>query len=335
MTTTTSVFDALPGIEVPVGGIAAGFRQLWAASPAEEMRAMQLNLVLHMGANTTAEDANEQFRATVRFSQRYPCRVVVLCPDFDDSAPALMRAKVYGECFTGKAKNDTRCCEFVLLYYTMAVRGFLENQVSICLSTDLPLYYWAHRFSAARRLADYSYLLTRSKRIMFDSAVAPPDAFTYPWPNLAAVRDLAYTRTLPLRQNLGQFLSRYAPPLISGGLHTVTIRHRATFAAEANCLLGWIKKGLVRSGVTCAGSIPGGYGAGLAGVRFVAKPAECAGCMELAFAYADPGKYLRWQANLDRDEARFEGDLGTGRTALSLGAHLLAPESALSEAMFF
>jgi len=32
------------------------------------------------------------------------------------------------------------------------------------------------------------------------------------------VRDLAYTRTLPLRQNLGQFLSRYAPALINAGL---------------------------------------------------------------------------------------------------------------------
>lgn len=323
MTTTTSVFDSLPGIEAPVGGIGAAFQKLWAASPAEEMRAMQLNLVLHLGANTTPEDANEQFRATVRFSQRYPCRVVVLCPDFDEAAPALIKAKIYGECFTGKAKNDTRCCEFVLLYYTMAARGYLENQVSVCLSTDLPLYYWAHRFSAAKRLADYSYLLTRSKRIMFDSALVPPDAFTYPWPNLAAVRDLAYTRTLPLRQNLGQFLSRYTPVQITQGLRGVTIRHRQDFSAEANCLLGWIKKGLVR----CGGD--------LTEVGFTAAPGDCAGCLELAFAYADPKKVFRWQANLDKDEARFEGDLGTGRTTLLLGAHLLTPENALSEAMFF
>jgi hypothetical protein len=320
---TTSVFDALPGIEAPVGGISAAFRQLWAASPAEEMRAMQLNLVLHLGANTTPEDANEQFRATVRFSQRYPCRVVVLCPDFDEAAPAQIKAKIYGECFTGKAKNDTRCCEFVLLYYTMAVRRYLENQVSVCLSTDLPLYYWAHRFSATKRLADYSYLLTRSKRIMFDSAVVPADAFTYPWPNIAAVRDLAYTRTLPLRQNLGQFLSRYAPALISGGLRGVTIKYRANFAAEANCLLGWIKKGLVRSN------------ADLAGVVFQAAAGDCPGCLALSFAYADPKKVFRWEANLDTDEARFEGDLGTGRTTLALGAHLLTPETALAEAMFF
>jgi hypothetical protein len=66
-----------------------------------------------------------------------------------------MRAKVYGECTLGKSKADTRCCEFVMLSYPRSARANLENQVSVCLSTDLPLYYWAHRFSdaaQARRL---------------------------------------------------------------------------------------------------------------------------------------------------------------------------------------
>jgi hypothetical protein len=316
-----AVFEALPGQEVPVGGIAAGFKKLWEDSPAKESRAVQLNLVLHLGANSAPDDAVEQFRATVRFAQRYPCRVVVLCPDFDEQAPAEMRAKIYGECFLGKSKNDTRCVEFVILHYTMAVRAYLESQVSVCLSTDLPLYYWGHKFSAAKRLADYDYLLTRSKRILFDSAVVPADAFTYPWPNIAAVRDLAYTRTLPLRQNLGQFLSRYSPPQICTGLRKVTIRNRRQFAAEASCLLGWVKKGLARAG---AGS-----------VEFEVTPVDCEGCFSMEFAYAESQKMFKWVAHLDRDHADFEGDLGTGRTTLTAGAHFLAPENALSEAMFF
>ena len=52
-----AVFDALPGVEVPVGGISAGFGKLWADSPARESRAVQLNLVLHLGANSTPADA--------------------------------------------------------------------------------------------------------------------------------------------------------------------------------------------------------------------------------------------------------------------------------------
>lgn len=319
-----AVFDALPGLEVPVGGIAAGFTKLWADSPAKDSRAVQLNLVLHLGANATPADAQEQFRHTLHFAQRYPCRVVVLCPDFDAQAPAAMRAKIYGECFLGKSKTDTRCVEFVLLHYTMAVRAHLENQVSVCLSTDMPLYYWGHRFSAAKRLADYDYLLTRSRRILFDSAVVPPDAFTHPWPNIAAVRDLAYTRTLPLRQNLGQFLSRYAPALIHGGLRQVTIRHAPPFAAEASCLLGWVKKGLARAGAEVKTSS-----------GFTVAPLDGPDSFSMEFAYADTKKIFHWSADLTKDHALFTGDLGTGRTTLEAGAHFLAPEAALSEAMFF
>ncbi len=317
------VFDALPGQEVPVGGISDGFNRLWADTPAKESRAVQLNLVLHLGRNTTPPDALVQFGATRLFAQRYPCRVVVLCPAYDAAAPVAIRAKIYGECFLGKSPGDKRCVEFVLLHYTVAARAYLENQVSVCLSPDMPLYYWAHHFADVRRLADYGYLLTRSQRILFDSAVVPADAFTYPWPNLSAVRDLAYTRTLPLRQKLGQFLSRYTPALITTGLGQVAIRHRAQFAAEAGCLLGWVKKGLVRSG------------ADTGKIAFEVTPVDCAGCFSMKFAYAGPKKTFSWDADLSRDHADFIGDLGTGRTTLEAGAQLLAPELALSEAMFF
>lgn len=316
-------FDALPGQEVPVGGIAAGFARLWADTPAKDGRAVQLNLVLHLGRRASAADAVTQFRHLLGFAHRYPARVVVLCPDYEEGRPVEIRAKIYGECFFGKSKNDTRCVEFVILHYTMAAREHLQNQVSVCLSTDLPLYYWAHAFAESRRIADYATLLTRSQRVLFDSAIVPADALTFSWPNLSAVRDLAYTRTLPLRQNLGQFLSRYAPDSITAGLQTVTLRHQAGFAAEAGCLLGWIKKGLARGGTD------------LAAITFTVKPESCQGCFELSFGYSDPKKLFRWEADLAKNHAEFTGDLGTGRTTLTLGAHLLGPEAALAEAMFF
>lgn len=317
------LFDALPGQEVPVAGIAAGFKKLWADTPAQESRAVQLNLVLHLGRNTTAQDAVAQFQHTLQFAHRYPCRVVVLCPDYDESAPPVIRAKIYGECFYGKSKSDTRCVELVMLHYTMAVRQYLESQVSVCLSTDLPLYYWAHGFAHAARIADYEYLLTRSKRVLFDGAIAPPDTFSYPWPNLSAVRDLAYTRTLPLRQNLGQFLSRYAPEQIAAGLKSVSLHYQGKYRAEGSCLLGWVKKGLARGG------------ADLNQIAFEVCEGKCAGCFELRFTYADAKKIFLWEANLDQNHAEFTGDLGTGRTTLTLGAHLLSPEMTLAEAMFF
>lgn len=318
-----AIFDALPGQEVPVGRIADGFTRLWADSPARHSRAVQLNLVLHLGRQTTPDDARAQFDHTLRFAQRSPCRVVVLCPDFDPAAPPELRAKLHGECFAGRAAGDTRCVEFVLLHYTLAARAHLENQVSVCLSTDLPLYYWAHAFSAVSRLADYHRLLTRSARVLFDSAVVPSAAFDVAWPRRDAVRDLAYTRTRPLRQGLGQFLSRYAPAALVAGLRGARLSHAADLAAEAAGILDWVRKGLARAGagdearLTCA-LAPAG------------PPARLA----LAFDYADPAKSFAWTADLAAAQADFAGDLGHGRTTLTAGAHLLEPAAALGEAIF-
>ncbi len=318
------IFEALPGMEVPVGGISSGFAKLWADTAAEEQKAMQLNLVLHLGLATTPEDAVEQFRVSVRLAQRYPCRVVVLCPGKEDNGKVALRAKIYGECFMGRSKDDTRCIEVVALSYPPAAKAYLQDHVSVCLSTDLPLYYWAHRFTSSKRLSNYVYLLTRSQRVMFDSAIVSPDALTFAWPKISSVRDLAYSRTLPLRQNLGQFLSRYAPPLIIGGLRQVRIRYRAEFGAEASCLLGWVRKGLLRSGARLD-----------QGIEFSVTPVDCPGCLSLEFGYADPKKSFRWSADVAKDHAEFAGDLGTGLTTQTVGARFLVPEMALSEAMFF
>jgi len=319
-----SLFEILPGQEVPTSGISAGFAKLWHDTAAEEQKAMQLNLVLHFGLDTTPDDALAQFQVARLLAQRSPCRVVILCPMREDIGTTEIRAKIYGECFLGKSKDDTRCIEIVALSYPPAAKDYLQDQVSVCLSTDLPLYYWAHRFTSSKRLSNYVYLLTRSQRVMFDSAIVSADALTFAWPKQSAVRDLAYSRTLPLRQNIGQFLSRYAPPLIIGGLQQVTIRHRADLGAEANCLLGWVKKGLVRAGANVE-----------QGIGFTVTPVDCAGCFSLEFAYADPKKTFRWAADMNKNEADFTGDLGTGRTLQTVGAHLLSPEQTLSEAMFF
>jgi hypothetical protein len=318
----SEIFDVLPGLEVPVGDVSGGFAKMWANTGVQDLKAMQLNLVLHLGRAVTTADAQAQFATAIRFAQRYPCRVVILCPDFTEGGAAVMRAKIYGECFLGKSKSDTRCVEFVLLHYTMAMRQHLENQVSLCLSTDLPLYYWAHRFSAAVRLADYHYLLTRSTRILVDSTSAPPETFTYPWPKVSALRDLAYTRTLPLRQNLGQFLSRYDPALITAGLQGVTLRHAPDLTAEGQSIVNWIAKGFARAGADCSH------------LAKLVEPLAGPGSFSLEFNYGVAGKTFRWSADLGRNHAEFEGDLGSGRSTLTVGARLLLPEEALAEAMF-
>ena len=318
------IFDALPGIEVPVGSIGLGLEQMWdgvasSGKPSPEgdkSKATQVNFVLHLGLLTDAEDAARQFDVAVRFSRRYPCRVVVLCPLKDEGTPLEMRAKVYGECTLGKSKDDTRCCEFVMLSYSRSARAFLENEVSISI------YYWAHRFSRAANLAEYTYLLTNARRVIFDSASTPDDAEGYPWPRPENVRDLAYARLLPVRQAIGQFLGRYPAAALGVGLRSIELRHGAGVAPEARVLFKWVRGRLADCGASGQ-------------AERVLQPSDLPPrSFELAFAYVD-GRSFVWKADLDTSHAQFDADFGNGRTVMTATASLLSQEDALSEAMFF
>lgn len=293
-----------------------------AAPASEDAKATQANLVLHLGYHTTGEDALAQFQTVLRFSQRYPSRVVVLCPLKPDSNETEMRAKIYGECFLGKSKGDTRCVEFVMLLYPPTARARLEDQVSICLSTDLPLYYWAHGFSTSSKLADYTYLLTRAKRVLIDSAIAPADALTYPWPEPSALRDLVYSRLLPVRQTVGQFLARYSPGSLVEGLVKVTVYHSPQYEAEGRVTLGWLHRRLV----ACGANLP---------PEALVEASATSGSLGISFSYTGGEKFFRWNGDFQAKSAGFEADFGTGVAKLMAAAGLLAPEKALSEAMFF
>lgn len=325
-----AVFNALPGIDVPVGAISKSLAKLWSdtaakggpAPEAESGKATQVNFVLHLGFETTPADALEQFQTAVRFSKRYPCRVVVLCPLPLEDKSTEIRAKIYGECHLGKSKGDTRCCEFVMLSYPQLARAFLENQVSVCLSTDLPLYYWAHRFSSSARLNDYQYLLSRSKRVMFDTSLVETAATSFPWPKPEAVRDLVYARLLPVRQTIGQFLSGQSPDVLSKNLKSVSVGYGVELSAEGRVLLAWTKERLLACG---AGKE----------VVFTSAPLDCkARSFELHFEYADK-KRFDWRGDLVQSNALFDADFGGGKVSLAAAVSLLSPEAALSEAMFF
>jgi hypothetical protein len=326
-----NVFDALPGLEVPVGSISKGLAQMWeetaakgAPAPAsDDVRATQVNFVLHLGFNTTIRDAVEQFGVAVRFSKRAPCRVVVLCPLPMDDPSNEMRAKIYGECHLGKNKGDTRCCEFVLLSYPFSARRYLESQLSVCLITDLPLYYWVHRFASIHRLNDYPYLLRRSDRIIIDSAIADPKFRSFSWPRPGAVHDLAYARLLPVRQSIGQLLSGYSPEKLAADLRTVKLSYGANLEAEAGVLEDWLRPRLAACG-------------NITSTVFTREPLRsgAGGVLNLDFQYSD-SRHFQWHGDVDNKSACIAADFGGGRATLHAAVGLLPADAALSDAMFF
>lgn len=326
------IYNALPGIEVPVERIAQKLSQMWSDTAAQggvapavdNALATQVNLVLHFGLGAQPTEALEVFRSAVRFSARYPSRIVVLCPLKEDGGTLAIRAKIYGECFPGKTRGDARCCEFVLLSYSMAARRYLENQVSICLAPDLPLYYWAHRFTACSRLADYQYLLQKAKRFIFDRGAAPENAQNFPWPRPDRVRDLACARMLPVRQSLGQFFARYSPGDLVRGLTGVTLAFEPQHEPEGRALLDWFRDRLRACGSELAPSscttalLPSGGGT----------------CFELRMEYED-GRHFRWRGNCDTGEARFASTIAGDAVDMPGHISMLDTERTLAEALFF
>ena len=201
---------------------------------------------------------------------------------------------------------------------------FLEDQVSIIIEADLPIYYWVHRMSQVHRIASYQWLLRNSRRFLIDTGISTPEARTFPWPRPDGFRDLVQARLLPVRQSVGQFLSAYAPRTIVRGLREVRVAGGVGFDAEARVLRDWVWTRLE----LCGAPVPGEMERG---TRKVAPGATSS--LELAFAY-DDGRHFCWRADFSQGNAYFESTIAGGRQTLPMTTGLLSTEAALEEAIF-
>lgn len=331
MSNQTSVFASLPGIEVPVGEISRTLSNIWEAdssSGVSEFRASQMNLIVHFGKGTEGGEAREIFDTALRFSQRYPSRIIVLCPEDHSREETLLTTKLFSECYIGKSGRDRSCVEAIILAYPAEGKDFLENQVSILLETDLPTYYWQHHFQAARRVTDYGFFLNIARRVVFDSRREEPDVREIAWPRPEIIRDLAYAGLLPVRQSVGQFLSGFSPAELISGLRKVEAVHAAGSEAEAFAILQWVEAALE----DCAAR---------AGVPPMEAEFSCHSngdrsevALEVRFEYNDD-RFFRWKAHRDMDFAEIDADFGRGKIHLPTTLKRLRPEAALAEAFFF
>ncbi len=330
-----SIFSALPGQEVPVSEVQDRLATMWEGVPdigsgePKEFRASQMNLIIHLGRGTTAEDARGRFSGALRFAQRYPCRIVVLCPEETDRPDTLMTLKLFAECYVGKTQREKACCEALILAYPRESTGFLENQVSILLENDLPTYYWFHRFSTARNASRYLSFLKDCKRIVYDSGLETPEAAELEWPHPERIRDLVNARLLPARQSIGQFLSSFNPARICDGLESVEIRHDPGHGAEARVLLDWF-----RSRLESCIAVSGGNGEIPESFRLSPAGAGDDFPFQLRCDYADQ-RFLYWKADFEKNHGIIEAKLDRDELALPMSIRLLSLEFELAEAFFF
>jgi glucose-6-phosphate dehydrogenase assembly protein OpcA len=325
------LINALPGVELPVGEMTSRLASMWEAGPSStqlEFRASQMNVVLHFGLDVTPEQARERFAALIRFAQRYPSRIIVLCPT-RTSVDGAMESKLFSQCYIGESHREMCCCEALLLSYQSEDFGHLANQVSIWLEGDLPTYHWFSGVPGARIQKYFDNLLLSVRRCIYDSSVEAEDLAQLNWPDPDRVSDLALARLLPVRQAIGQYLSGYPIDCLCDGLQSVTVTHCASMSGEGARLLEWVR--------ACLQDCDLRQGCSLGTVEFQAMQCDGSGeapSLALELAYQDE-RYFKWRKSPNGSLGEIEADLGKTEEVIPTRVKPLAFEQALAEAFFF
>lgn len=323
------LIDELPGISLPVGEVPNRLNTMWEADAGgapSEFRASQMNVVLHFGLDVSADEAMERFHALIEFAQRYPSRIIVLCP-CESIHDGSMRAKLFTQCYIGDTHREMCCCEALMLGYQPDDCGFLGNQVSVWLESDLPTYHWFSRVPPERIEVYFDNLLVGVRRSIYDSSIESEEMEALDWPEPDRVGDLAKARLLSVRQAIGQYLSGYSIEQLCQDLQSVRIRYAASMPGEGRRLQDWIKDCLGDRGKCedCS-ALKADYDLG-----------ECSDpdyLLTLELSYSDK-RFFRWKLLSGKNLATVEAFIGKSEERLTTRVKLLGAEQTIAEALLF
>lgn len=323
------IIDSLPGVELAVGDVTNRLERMWesdASGSPSAFRASQMNVVLHFGWEVSPEAALERFDALLTFAQRYPSRIIVLCPS-RAITNGSMTAKLFSQCYIGESHREMCCCEALILGYQPDDCGYLANQVSVWLEPDLPSYHWFCGVPSSRIEKYLGTLLVGVRRSIYDSSFENKDLSDIKWPG--SVGDLAMARILPVRQTIGQYLSSYSIESLCSNLESVTVRHCESMFGEGLRLMEWIRE--------CLGDCEGCGDTSKLEINYSTE--LCTGddddcSLMLEFNYSD-GRYFRAKKFSTGSMGELEANLGKAVEKISARVKPLGPEQSIAEALFF
>ncbi len=331
-TEQNEIYKSLPGVEVPVGDALVSLSNMWNAPPSSEgirppseFRASRMNFILHFGFEASSDDAVALFRSVIRFFRRYPCRIIALCPSKDETASGQgIVCKIFSECYIGEGQGDMSCCEAIIFGYTLKEKQYLEDQISVFLESDLPTYYWPYRFDSPENLSQYQSFFKDVDRVVLDSAVESYSPDSLAVSEMGKIHDLAFDRTLALRQSIGQFFSAFPVPSIVEELVSVSVETPVSLEAEMNALISWIRGVLGDCGENASTEIA--YECQLSD--------SDSQCPRLRFSYRNDN-FADCRLNLECGVAQLTAKIGDSSQSMSSAVKLLEADDALAEALFF
>lgn len=318
---------------MPISEISRQLQEMWkggehpqSAAPSE-FRASQLNLIIHMGGDTTAEEAQKIFDTAIEFTQRHPGRIILLAPStaVDDHVKTL-DGKLFTQCYIGESHREMCCCEALLLEYDDDEPRSLFNQVSIWLESDLPVYHWFHRMSTKAVKNKYLAFVKNAKRVLFDSGIESDDYNKIPTPDAWRIRDLADARLLPVKQSIGQVLSTFDPAKIIEGLSSITITTDVSNAASAGPLKKWLN--------LCLENTEGFSKLSKAPEITIITDEESAFSLHVEFHYSN-NQGFSWSLCKNGTEAVANSNLGNRTGEHRVTFREPEPNAILAEAVFF
>jgi hypothetical protein len=328
------LIESLPGVSMSVEEVTQTLRHMWDQESdvddhRMDFRASQMNLIVHFGLETSVEEAHAEFSTAINFAQKYPCRIVILCPGGQPTGEVEFEGKLFSQCYIGSHLRELCCCEALILGYSPEQSDFLESQVSIWLESDLPIYHWLHRVPAERIEQHYLGFMKRCKKVLYDGAICGDTYDNIDWPDSVRTSDLAHARTLPLRQHIGQFLSGFPPAELVDGLESLNISYSRSMRRMAYQLLKWQQ-----------GALSNCYkkNADFDSVVTRFEPIDesdqdC--CLRIEWNYKAADRYLKIEYSRSHKSGLIRASLPSGKFEHPLHIEPLGPEAALGEAMFF
>lgn len=292
--------------------------------------ASQMTLVLFSGPDLDDASATRLLDTLAAFSKNYPCRVLwmLLEEKIEDTWSVRAKLQAYSHLSTNTGGT---CCEIIMLECSVKLdRQFLTGLLSTCIHTDLPVYFWIQQMRA-EHLHCIPQDIKPLRCTVIDSSkeLQLLELLKKTLPPTSIFKDLAYARSLPTRQAIGQFLSSYAPATLIKDLEGVTIEFEESKSGEAHHTLEWARHCIETCAEQAGHSVKTVF---FKKISLSEKDANCA--LKLNFSYSSD-KSFQWSCCEAQGLATIEAKLDSTARSYALPLRPVAPAWALADALFF